>query len=92
MQKNKKEEEEKKKKGDNKGADQNAKKREKKVYKFTGQKRDPPEEVMIFHCEIYIILVQYVNLGLFLLQTDALRIFYETLYKQVPNSEMAAIW
>ncbi|CAK7346193.1 unnamed protein product [Dovyalis caffra] len=49
-------------------AAQIVKKREKKVYEFPGQKRDPPDE------------------------RDPLRIFYETLYEQVPESEMAQFW
>ncbi|KAJ6931536.1 hypothetical protein NC652_014894 [Populus alba x Populus x berolinensis] len=44
------------------------KKRERKVYDFPGQKRDPPEE------------------------RDPLRIFYETLFEQIPESEMAQFW
>ncbi|KAJ6684754.1 hypothetical protein OIU79_014963 [Salix purpurea] len=49
-------------------AEQNVKKRERKVCDFSGQKRDPPEE------------------------RDPLRIFYETLFEQIPDSEMAQFW
>ncbi|KAH9759086.1 nucleolin [Citrus sinensis] len=49
-------------------AQQNGKKKERKVFDLPGQKREPPEE------------------------RDPLRIFYETLYKQVPHSEMAQLW
>jgi hypothetical protein len=30
--------------------------------------------------------------NLFLLQRDPLRIFYESLYEQIPTSDMAATW
>lgn len=46
-------------------AEQNVKKRERKVCDFSGQKRDPLEE------------------------RDPLRIFNETLFEQIPDSEMA---
>ncbi|KAM7521217.1 hypothetical protein LguiB_020179 [Lonicera macranthoides] len=68
VQKKKKKRELQKKKGAKVVAQENGKKKERKVYDLPGQKRDPPEE------------------------RDPLRIFYETLYKQVPNSEMAAFW
>ncbi|KAB5568140.1 hypothetical protein DKX38_001933 [Salix brachista] len=49
-------------------AEQNVKKRERKVCDFSGPKRDPLEE------------------------RDPLKIFYETLFEQIPDSEMAQFW
>lgn len=75
------------------------KKREKKVYDLPGQKRDPPEEVSKRNLFILLILRFSCFLSLFSLifcflifQKDPLRIFYETLYEQIPSSEMSQIW
>lgn len=72
-------------------------KAEKKVYTLPGQKFDPPEEVpniysTFVRCfgrtfwladQIYLLL---------LWQREPLRIFYESLSKQIPSSEMAEFW
>ncbi|KAJ6405905.1 hypothetical protein OIU84_013803 [Salix udensis] len=49
-------------------AEQNVKKRERKICDFSGQKKDSPEE------------------------RDPLRIFCETLFEQIPDSEMSQFW
>lgn len=75
---------------------QKKEKKEKKVYDLPGQKRDPPEEVLkndligisfMFGSS----LADHLHL-LLIIQRDPLRIFYETLHKQVPHSEMAEFW
>lgn len=78
--------------------------REKKVFSLAGQKHDPPEEVLLLiflqgaimpflvsACE-RCFLVNEMAVLLLVLQREPLRIFYESLSKQIPTSEMAEFW
>lgn len=68
------------------------------MYDLPGQKRDSPEEVsfsLFLRISNKKFVLGFLKLLICLeldLQRDPLRIFYETLYNQVPSSEMAAIW
>lgn len=79
-------------------------KKEKKAYDLPGQKHDPPEKVWVSGsmCSLQFwysdvigqsILFYFLIVSIrFILQRDPSRIFYKSLYEQVPGSEMAAIW
>lgn len=77
--------------------------REKKVFTFPGQKYDPPEEVAfitaiftVFIWKEYFVetmcLSFFFSFSAFCVQREPLRIFYESLSKQIPSSEMAEFW
>ncbi|KAI7988733.1 hypothetical protein LOK49_LG13G02384 [Camellia lanceoleosa] len=76
--------------------------REKKVYSLPGQKYDVPEEVLdplhAFSCVPLLEIPFSYKVPLiflfccFLLTERTLRIFYESLSKQIPSSEMAEFW
>lgn len=77
--------------------------RVKKVYSLPGQKFDVPEEVLyqLFDLVLYDsfasrIMPQLVLTFLYFSascwQREPLRIFYESLSKQIPSSEMAEFW
>lgn len=74
-----------------------AKVREKKVFNLPGQKYDPPEEVCAFLlldslCSLYDWWTQHSCSFVCCEQREPLRIFYESLSKQIPASEMAEFW
>lgn len=67
---------------------------QKKSYSLPGQKFDVPEEVCLCFPS-YSWFSFYLVCNLFVLglcQREPLRIFYETLSKQIPTSEMADFW
>lgn len=78
--------------------------REKKVYSLPGQKHDPPEQVLNLPYLVRRIHKLKSTYGIgshsFLCfffydlcwQKEPLRIFYESLSKQIPTSEMAEFW
>lgn len=78
--------------------------REKKVFTLPGQKYDPPEEVEniiililcfsseILQCYFGLIPLILSSFGALYQQREPLRIFYESLSKQIPSSEMAEFW
>ena len=76
--------------------------RQKKVFSLPGQRCDPPEEVWLwnFHFLLsfwimsFVLTVSFIFIfiALFFSQREPLRIFYESLSKQIPNSEMAEFW
>ena len=70
--------------------------REKKVYTLPGEKHDPPEEVVLIQSQICAFSQKHVSNNWcyqwFFWQREPLRIFYESLWKQIPTSEMAEFW
>jgi len=76
--------------------------RQKKVFSLPGQRCDPPEEVwlwslhflLLFWIMSFVLKASFILMftSLFFWQREPLRIFYESLSKQIPTSEMAEFW
>lgn len=69
-------------------------KKEKKVYDLPGQKNDTPDEVSL---RFLLLLFEEIDLRFLfsfwlIAERDPLKIFFETLYRQLPDNELAATW
>lgn len=68
------------------------------MYNLAGQKYDPPEEVCTsllhnwFSISLYSWWTHHHSSFVWYEQREPLRIFYESLSKQIPTSEMAEFW
>lgn len=72
--------------------------KEKKVYAFAGQRFVPPEEVDYLNAFVICLrnvlvncMINWIRLT-FCMQREPLWMFYESLSKQIPSSEMVEFW